>query len=1207
MGSPLAAKGHPRTRSVRAERPSDDSRLRCHDGIASSLPSAEQENAVSSVRVCRRRHAGRPRRGARLGASICVASAAAIWLTPSAIAESRRCVAATIEIGVATPVERGRIAGLWNDLGGSAGARSSGPLACPLNKPVVLSSPGRTFVAQEFQHGWILIGRSEAAAEIVAVHSLGQWWLWWKGLPPNLVPAGGKPLTRMRPPTAPGGTWSRAGRFATAAPTQTVTLWSCQQQICVRPPAPKGGVGFNRFGPASPALGVRAHAIDFASSLTLQQMSEPSALGTAFTARVNAAFPAWMPCFTAAPELGEDGVARALVLMRGVDACPVTGITPRTTVMNWLRTLKPFEELPGTDIDGECARAGDLDVTIAGLLNLALYYRLALDTQTMKNLVDVLQPWGGKVRASPYVEPDGTCYGFDIIETENHLLMQEIGRYLINQLLAPRKLGSDYDNAANGTSAWIHATLRLILRRDFYEFNSLPYTRYALKPLLLLRDHANPKPTRDAAEGVIGWLLAKQAVASNLDRDVRPFRRQPIPSRFNVGPWFSSATTATTAQNAILVGPPQHVGGGPDLNTEHGAKVFQDANQFPDLGTVPEAFLADFTDVMHTKYTLPRALRGWLEHRYDDALDRETYLQLIHHREPTPLDTNVFMQTNNGLEIYSGNRNWTMAAGGAPAGPSIPQTPPGGGGWTVGGIGGGAAAGAGIGAAVGGPVGAVVGGIIGGILGGIGGSAGSKAIAGSKQEDKLWDDQTTVMQPTILIPTQVGLDRTQTIRFGLPVIRRKDDRWQPRICVAEGFMCGLDLIMPAHPFPDSDPSLCPIPFNLPPPLAGIYQQRVKELGCLVMPEQQEQGWRTWAFDRGRLIINSVGPQRWAAAYISDEPGKRKLVLEWDLLIQSHDWFNVYAYPAVVWPTGDDAPGGWLAHALSGDPDDTGTTTSGKVEYSLEGKYDTTYSLLVEGCDPTYFLFFHTGHECHANLLPAITVNVGPKPPQPFSCQAEQVRGQGIAMQVGEVDPDGKCKSRYGMYVFVWTRGCFRSRLLECPDNASNFGYVVAAPARGWSFAEFLTKTAEMHSDLVSAYPTLVRHPSPLTITVPAGPALAQLPNGTWIGTGPIRTHNVSFRWRLPNEHAAAITGDTGRAGPLINALGPDTITWPLAAGTATSPDDEHGLVIDAPGNSCFTVVGPHNQADPHALIVDLRKTVNTIRQTVESKLANDCA
>jgi hypothetical protein len=202
---------------------------------------------------------------------------------------------------------------------------------------------------------------------------------------------------------------------------------------------------------------------------------------------------------------------------------------------------------------------------------------------------------------------------------------------------------------------------------------------------------------------------------------------------------------------------------------------------------------------------------------------------------------------------------------------------------------------------------------------------------------------------------------------------------------------------------------------------------------------------------------------------------------------------------------------------------------------------------------------------------------------------------------------GSCAgSPYGLFVFVWSRGCGFTD--ECPDQANSYGFVVVAPSHGWSFAEF----QDLIGRSLDAWQSRRSPGTPLstsstTIDVPEGPTAFRLPDGTWQGiAGTGRTHAVSFRWRLPDDHSAAITNDSGPAGALIAKVGVNTNAWPLAASVTTTPAGGAGRLVESTGNGCFTVVGPATTPDPSALVVDLRQTTHRVTETVASALGSAC-
>ena len=1099
-------------------------------------------------------------------------------------ADSLRCPGAGIQAEQATPApatnpEIDEIASLWADVGDPTAGGSGGPLGCPVGKVIEQHNQARLFVAQRFQRGWILLERGGAASRLrtVAVRSMGSWWVWWAGPTSGwtsvdqFAPSGGSDTANKGVP-AGSTTWFRGGFVALAPGSRTIRIWHCQLQPCDNGGAPPG-VPSPAWQALSPEIKLEPREtgpFDFSATLDRSHLIQPDPgnFNTGFPGdRASAAFPAWFPCFVIPPTaLGENEVSRLLLMMRRSTPCPVSGAIPRQQADAWLGTVGVGNLLPGTTSESNpCKREGELDVALAGLLHLAFRDRAVLSPTTWSHLVNqVFKPWGGLPRSDPYVQPDGSCLLVGVLESENHILMQETDRFLINVLVSETDSGTTYDNSNNGVRDWILHFLQLAVRRDFYEFNSIPYAKYQLKALYLLHDYAPDQATTDAASGVLDWLYAKEATAANMLRDIRPFRRRPDAENFNGRDWFGSSTSAIAAEAALLVG-----GGLQNLHPDFdltddaadtsgagGGSVIADVQGYPALATASEGVFPEFTDVMDTTYRLPPQLAAWYTSRFDNAANLETYLQVVHHREDEgkPLDPSRFLQSNDGVEIYSGNRNWTMSAGGIDVDASDPGAP-----LTAAAIG--AAGGAAAGFVLGGPIGAVAGGIIGGLFGG--------TAANAIQHSALWDTQGPVMRETSFVPTSAGLDRTQTLRFGFPHPAKEGTHIQGRTCVAEGFMCGFDIRMPSHPFPGS--TCLQQVSGLPTVVDTFYQDHIRELGCLVLPPLPYRDWSIWTFEGGQIVVNatdSPANPRWEYAFVAepDTPGKRSVEVGWHLNA-AHDWYNIHAL------NGD---GKEAALAGSGDPSNTNTFADGTASFYLgapgEEVADAQWEVTVEGCDPTYFIV-RTGHECHSDLLPRLAVNLTPRPTQSFSCSARAEPETGsFGMEIG-----GSCaKSPYGVYVYVYARGC--SFADECPGNAQSWGFVIAAPSAGWTYDEFASQ--------------VTRH---------------ILANGTYSAIGdqqvfvPIdRTtdHTVGFRLRTPGVRDWAITSDTGPAGQMISALGSKIDSWPLAASSTSAAGVSSGPFVDAHTNDgCFTVTAPATVADPRTLVVDLRNaTIPSLTQ-----------
>ncbi len=1156
--------------------------------------------------------------------------------------ESLRCPGATVGwqfTSASTPPillpEASQVDAIWKSLDPAAGG-SAGPLGCPTGYAVVVvldALSGWNGIAQGFQRGWILVGRfPQLNFQAAFVHGLGGWTVWWKGDQSSGYGAGLVPAGRDGPATAysaaPAATWARGGWIRSSQQTEFISLWKCQGNPCT-------------WRYATPEFYQQERPFDFAARLDVPSMATPSP--GRFGERVNAALPDWLPCFTrldASDQPGEGEVARATVKLRREGACAIDGHSPRAAADAWLgsATLRPGRA-PGTDADdSDCPRSGDLDIDTSQLLLLIFRHRDKLSVTTLNHLRALLAPWGGTPRVSPYVTPPNeTCYGFQIIETENHILLQEASRYLINALLSEN---APVPNVANRD--WLLRFLGPIVRRDMYEYNALPYTRYQMKALLALHDHAPDSVVSRAARGVLHWLMAKEALSGNLDRDMRPYRRLPDAKLFAATDWWGSQATATTLEAAFLAGPIQHGHEDIDLqlDTATTRAALSDLARFPALGTVDEDQLAELIDIADSKYRLPSAIRDWRVTRYNDnAANRVTYVQGIRHQSPVAEDPALFNQANDGVELVSGNRNWTIVAGGEPIGPGIPGDPPRS---TATALAYALIAAAVLAAlmlliAVLAGVGTVT--VVGGaataiaaIIGLLVGTFVPQTIASNKQSDKLWENQTAVMRPTLLIPSAGGLSRGQTLRFGQPVIARPNENPDPRTCVAEGFLCGFDLEMPSHPFNASDLAKCPITPELPIPITSMLASTpagtppvVPRLGCLLHREESTRGWTVWEFEFGTLAMregDAVGSEHVAAAWMDTtfQKQQRFVHIQWKLPGESHDWYNVHAYNTEAHPTDGEAVGGDVDYANSGNVDDSDTWSEGSVTFTWPDYLaDAQRSFIVEACDPTYtkilFVKVKDGHACHANILPRLSVPLALPPKQPFSCKAKPFGREALVMEVGE-----SCSnSPYGMFVFVWTKGCpsnTRGNLAGpglCPRWASSFGFAVVAPSRGWTVDDFGNMVlASMFAHRSASGGDYTVAATPQVVDVPMSPPVI----GTiglgghvlWASAGPPTKHTVRFRWGVAPSTQPNVMDDTGAPG-LYGPLSSDLVLWPSARGHISAPGVPPfpGELLTSGGAGCFTMAGLPTlmNPDPRGLVVDLRSAATPVIDEVATSVLKD--
>jgi hypothetical protein len=1109
----------------------------------------------------------------------------------------------------ATAVESQLINSLWRDIGGAGTAGGDGPLGCP--RGAVVDLPGTvlknasqwTGIGQHFQRGWILVGRGASTGkDAVLVRGLNSWTIWTQGVTGTLTtdPASVSGNSPIQPVfRATPAAWPRGGSVQIAVGTFEVTVHQCEQlppnelakklqeQVAKGVPPESLAVGLSCTA-AFPTVWSDERPLDPAARLALDRLAMPDPAG--FDARLGALFPDWLPCFTLPPGAsgypGEDQFTRALIMMRGSSSCPLSGQAPRALVQAWLQSLQ-FEpgQLPGTSSEDEsCPRKGELDVALVGLMHLVSQYRSQLDATTLDRIRAIVKPYGGVPRSGPYVTFDATCFGYSILESENHILLEESARHVINGFLSDQNLGSNYANVSNAD--WIKRFLQ----------------RYQLKALFLLHDHAPDATVRTAARGTLHWVFAKQALSANLSRDHRPYRRLYEPSRITNADWFGPARTTSSTHAVLLVGPLSRLHGDFDLQLNAGKDdqdrdILTDVTLYPFVATGSESVATDLADIADTTYRLPAAIAGWFARRFnDDTANRLMYVQAINHVSAVAEDPKLFLQSNTGAELVSGNRNWNIVAGGTPTPPSVPSGPPQSTGSAVGyaliGAAGGAAVGALIGGSIGGFVGAGIGAAIGAVGGLIGGIFGPDEIAKDTQRDVLWDTQAGTLRETILIPSAVGLDRSQTLRFDVPLPAEKGAAQFDRLCVGAGFMCGYNLRMPTRPFSAKDQASCPLSAQLPAALNTFYNRTLANgkpmsiaLGCKVKADGEVDGWTVFTFERGMMVIaksDPAGSERVGVIWleVADNSDKDRTVhVAWRLPGSSHDWFRVHAYNKPVQPAKDDPPGGSFEFQMSGDANNTNKSDNGEVIFKVaHGTQDTSWDFLLVACDPTYFIV-RTGHECHSNHLPTLSVNVAPEPMQAFSCAAETYRDPTkLVLSVGE-----SCsKSPYGFFVYIWTSPCRRED--PCPAGASDYGFAVVSPSRGWTWQEFADRV------YISTLPPDVNYNlrGDSSVNAPISPPVRLEASG-WKATGVPTDRVLQFRW--PRVDTASVFADPNMAS-LYAALSLAPSKWPTATGQLFAPDatPASNRLLSSTGSGCFSLAGLPTQAepDPVSLIVDLR-------------------
>jgi hypothetical protein len=218
-------------------------------------------------------------------------------------------------------------------------------------------------------------------------------------------------------------------------------------------------------------------------------------------------------------KLGEDQSIELIAHFQAASDDPEFKVQEERSITLAPKTLRKLN--PG---DGQVGTSKDYDMALKGLMVIAYRYRKLLSDDDRNFILQKLVPdylSGGH----DYSIESHTFLGFSYPETENHLLMIESSRYLVNQLLFSRTGDGKYDNVNNGLTKWLLGDMQTIAKHDFLEFSARPYARMSLHALFNLYEFAGDVSIRDAAQMLLDYTMVKFAVSSNRQRRVCPFRR----------------------------------------------------------------------------------------------------------------------------------------------------------------------------------------------------------------------------------------------------------------------------------------------------------------------------------------------------------------------------------------------------------------------------------------------------------------------------------------------------------------------------------------------------------------------------------------------------------------------------------------------------------------------------------------------------------
>ncbi len=175
-------------------------------------------------------------------------------------------------------------------------------------------------------------------------------------------------------------------------------------------------------------------------------------------------------------------------------------------------------------------RDGDLDTGLKELIPIVYRYANEIP-RSYQLLIGLLQsansgpPLAFDVIDSAGRIPPGIAFRVKVPESENHMLLAQSERYLINQIVHKQIADPAYDNGKNGLRGLLLRMLHGILSSDFMEYNAKPYQRYALNAAENLVDFAEDPAVGTAARMVLDWAAAKFAISSSMLRRSSPYRR----------------------------------------------------------------------------------------------------------------------------------------------------------------------------------------------------------------------------------------------------------------------------------------------------------------------------------------------------------------------------------------------------------------------------------------------------------------------------------------------------------------------------------------------------------------------------------------------------------------------------------------------------------------------------------------------------------
>jgi hypothetical protein len=218
-------------------------------------------------------------------------------------------------------------------------------------------------------------------------------------------------------------------------------------------------------------------------------------------------------------------------------------------------------------------RTGEYDVALSGYVAVLHQFGSILPGNVSDHILNDLLNKRGAVDEGDFtvdgVRIPGVGSVGGVPETENHVNLIESAQFLTNDLLFDKTGDPDFNNDANGMTAWWLKRLQAFMTQDFIEYNARPYQSYTDIALQNLYSFARNQDVKTAAGMVLDYISAKIAMSSNQARRAVPYRRR---KDFNQSFLLTWAADTQAPRNLALVG-------NLDILTEICPPVYNGTNQ----------------------------------------------------------------------------------------------------------------------------------------------------------------------------------------------------------------------------------------------------------------------------------------------------------------------------------------------------------------------------------------------------------------------------------------------------------------------------------------------------------------------------------------------------------------------------------------------------------------------------------------------------